>query len=279
MYIKKQVWVPLVVLLGLATIVCVVVLACTPSGPHSRRRYADTPSRLPVCSGQNRSCAFGDTPWRATVPISPSPPASSHAMLAKLRALPFDNFSEDCPKRQDATLRILKLKSVEDIRDMNHSVLREVDPDTPRTSGVVYLDTASLHALVGDAGLDRLQRLLGDLGKFHLLKLWINTRGYATPLHADNVRNVVLQLAGSKRWVIASRRYERQCYFDRKNSANNTFYKVANPYAPDLAAHPAFAKVKTLDLDMEAGDVLYLPQNYLHFVHSNNCSVMLSFIF
>jgi len=250
--------------------------------------FEDTPSYVTVC---NPHCVFQNDPWKSHIDFehlcekSTDEPKHSfiedlpESILERLQSLSFKNFSEDCPSRRLSTLKTLKLSSIEEIQKHNQQVLKDIDPNAPEMSGVIYLDKNSLQTLLGQKGMTDLQTRIGSLTKFHLFKLWINTKGYTTPLHSDNVRNVVLQLSGSKRWVIASRRYEKDAYFAYKNKFGNIFYKVKNPYNPDLSLYPKFKKVKLLDFDMTKGDILYLPKNYIHFVHSNDCSVMLSFIF
>jgi len=253
------------IVFGLILLIWIVVIVCV----SKKRSFEDTPSFLTKC---NANCKFGSIPWEGHLDLNP-------VSINDLKRLSFENFSEDSLRRRKSTLKVMNLKTIDDIQKANKKVLEEIDASKPYTTQVIYLDLQCLKDMLGETSLKQLQKLLGPLTKFHLFKLWINTEGYATPLHADNVRNVVLQLSGSKRWVIASRKYEKQCYFSHKNKKNNSYYKVKNPYKPDLNAYPQFKKVKLLYFDMHSGDLLYIPKNYIHFVHSNDCSIMLSFIF
>lgn len=81
--------------------------------------------------------------------------------------------------------------------------------------------------------------------------------GANAPVHHDEVDLIIIQLTGKKRWFISS---------DPPTLPN--MWKVAGEGAPPLEAHSV--------LDVEPGDVLYLPRGTAHTVQSTTESIHLS---
>jgi hypothetical protein len=52
---------------------------------------------------------------------------------------------------------------------------------------------------------------------------------------------------------------------------------VNNAEAPDLERYPLFARAPRIEVDLRAGDALYLPRKWFHYVRSSGLSVAVNF--
>lgn len=111
-------------------------------------------------------------------------------------------------------------------------------------------------------------------------KLWRSQRGF-TPMHADGVHNLALQLTGSKCWILCAPRYAPVCCEYKRDGGHRPFYKAADPRdrSTALAACPSFAQVKTLTVSVPPGFGLYVPPRWLHAVETlDDNSLMLNLL-
>ena len=80
--------------------------------------------------------------------------------------------------------------------------------------------------------------------------LWISPRGTISPLHVDDRDNFITQVVGAKRWLIYS--------------------------AGDYPVLPS-AGAKGIEFTLHAGEILYLPAAWAHFVETIDDSVVVNF--
>lgn len=123
-----------------------------------------------------------------------------------------------------------------------------------------------------DNGINVLQPL------YRSLKMWFNSKGYFTPMHRDVVDTISINIVGKKRWVLISPKYSENCYPDFVQSTGAEFYQISNPYSYDSSKFPKFSEVKCLEVDIESGDLLYVPANWIHFVNAMEHSVTLTMV-
>jgi len=83
--------------------------------------------------------------------------------------------------------------------------------------------------------------------------------------HFDQSRNAIALLGGERRYILSH----------PKHCPNLALYPRGHPSArhsavdwsnPDLEAFPAFANAMSNEILLQAGDVLYLPTNYFHYI-------------
>lgn len=109
--------------------------------------------------------------------------------------------------------------------------------------------------------------------------VWIGPKGSITPLHRDSSDNFIYQLKGRKRWVLFSPLDAPFLYF-KTNSAS-----VGGDFAPsevdlrfpDLNRFPLFLQAQPLTFELSAGDILYLPMGWGHFVENLTDSLMVNY--
>lgn len=264
----------ILIVIGIVFLITITTLAVLAS--NRTPIYDTTPSKLQIFNLPVNAIfeKIGkETPFKLKIDNLPT------NMLERFMKLKFKDFSLDNTYLQENTMRLLKKKSHKEVAAMNAKVLAQTRLTNDRESSVFYADTAMLEELLGKTKLAELKELLAPFKKFFQIKIWLNTPGYTTPLHSDSVRNFVMQLYGRKRWVLISKRHWNDCYPGRINEFKNQFFKTKNPYNVDIKQFPKFKNVKILSVDMQPGELLYVPFKYLHFVHSLDTSIMVSFIY
>jgi hypothetical protein len=98
--------------------------------------------------------------------------------------------------------------------------------------------------------------------------IWIGPEGTFTPLHHDLTNNLLIQLVGRKRIVLASPAETPKLY-------NNlhVFSDAGNLTNPDLSTYPRLKDVRKLDFVLEPGEALFIPIGWWHQVKSLSFSV------
>jgi len=127
---------------------------------------------------------------------------------------------------------------------------------------------------------ERLPELLEDLrfdalipkASWRSLRLWISAQGARAGLHHDLPENFLAQVTGRKRIILIHRRYGREVY------RNGLFHAAPNFCAvdaenPDYARFPRFRGVESITVDLEPGEILYIPRLWWHQVRSLDLSI------
>ena len=101
--------------------------------------------------------------------------------------------------------------------------------------------------------------------------LWIAPADTTSSLHHDgDFDNLNLQISGQKLFVLAPPAFRRELY------AYGSAESPINPFAPDLARFPRFARVPVVEALLRPGDVLFVPKYWWHGVYAVAASVNLS---
>jgi hypothetical protein len=119
-------------------------------------------------------------------------------------------------------------------------------------------------------------RLL-DANRISSMNLWISGKSCKTPLHIDDTPNFLAQIFGRKRVILFS-----------PDESKNLYPGVDLPmphcsrvdvFAPDFGAFPRYSEAiqRKLVLDLNPGDILYLPKGWWHAVESVNVSISVNF--
>jgi lysine-specific demethylase 8 len=91
--------------------------------------------------------------------------------------------------------------------------------------------------------------------------------GTVTPLHQDLPENLYAMLGGRKRWTLYPPRpgsimYRYNPLFGAPNHSR------VDPESPDYERFPKFRRAKPVVVDIEAGEVLFLPSRWWHHVRA-----------
>ncbi len=111
-----------------------------------------------------------------------------------------------------------------------------------------------------------------DVSDPSVARLWLGPRGTITPLHYD-VKNVVfVQISGSKRFMMAPA-YELY----KLDAQTGSVFSNVDPVSIDHAAQRTASPVSWITLDIEPGDILFIPIGWWHWVYALSESISLNF--
>ena len=92
-------------------------------------------------------------------------------------------------------------------------------------------------------------------------------KGVIAENHFDGTRNSIVILGGERRYILS---HPDQCellsLFPKEHPSAR--HSAVDWSDPDLDSFPDFAKAETSEVIMQAGDVLYLPTNWFHYIIS-----------
>lgn len=108
---------------------------------------------------------------------------------------------------------------------------------------------------------------LKDPSKQRGIHCRVGMEGVTIANHFDQSRNAIALLGGKRRYILSH----------PKHCSNLALYPKGHPSArhsavdwshPDLDEYPEFAEAMSNEILLQAGDVLYLPTNYFHYIVS-----------
>lgn len=101
---------------------------------------------------------------------------------------------------------------------------------------------------------------------------WIGPSGTISGLHWDTSSNLLVQLKGKKLLLLASPKYKKEMYINRKFDDGAVSSKVdINNF--DEAKFPKFKNVDFFSFILEPGDAIYIPKGWWHYVKSLESSI------
>lgn len=109
-----------------------------------------------------------------------------------------------------------------------------------------------------------------------VIKSWIGPANTITTMHTDDKHNFLCQVMGEKLVILASPN-EAENLYPYDGLLNNT--SQVDPENLDLIEFPLSKNVKFRKLILKAGDMLYLPKLWFHYVRSLTPSISVSFWF
>lgn len=149
--------------------------------------------------------------------------------------------------------------------------LQNEDPG-PKTS---YLAALNIFNYFPELQHDTDFSLYSSFTSYDLKLAWIGPKGTISGFHADGVNNMYAQIEGKKRFIIASRDYDKRMYPSKKYIAGAIGSKVdINHFDPHK--FPRFKEVEFLHVVLEPGDVLFLPKKWWHYVESLDTSISIN---
>ena len=138
---------------------------------------------------------------------------------------------------------------------------------------------AYITAYNGGANAETLAPLDEDLGHYSTVltpgggMIWIGPEGTFTPLHFDLTNNLLAQIVGRKRLVLVPPSESSKMAHTR-----HVFSEVHDLKDPArLARFPQAATVRHFEVEIEPGDLLYIPVGWWHQVASLSFSVMMTY--
>lgn len=128
----------------------------------------------------------------------------------------------------------------------------------------------ALAPLEGDLGF--LDKLLSRDAEMNHGMTWIGGTATFTPLHHDLTNNLLLQLRGRKRVLLVAPEETPRLYNDR-----HVYSRIRDLAEPDIVARfPKLDGLRVHQVDLQAGDALFLPIGWWHQVTSLDFSVTIT---
>ncbi len=93
--------------------------------------------------------------------------------------------------------------------------------------------------------------------------LWVGSAGVSSGLHYDMMHNVVGQIVGRRRVVLFAPQ-ERRHLYPYPLRTLSWHHSPVRVEAPDLDRYPAFAKAQRIEVEIERGELLFIPKGWWH---------------
>lgn len=101
--------------------------------------------------------------------------------------------------------------------------------------------------------------------------LWVGPKGTVTPLHHDLTNNFFVQLYGKKTFVLIPS-------MQAPYVANERFvFCKVDPLNPDYDQYPEYRDATPITVEVNAGECLFIPIGWLHYVAGDSTSISVSF--
>ncbi|MDG9930334.1 MULTISPECIES: cupin-like domain-containing protein [unclassified Pseudomonas] len=108
-------------------------------------------------------------------------------------------------------------------------------------------------------------------------RIWIGPKGTLTPLHRDDTDNLFAQVWGRKSFILAAPHHREALGTWSTSPEGGLEGCEVNPDAPDYERFPGAQEVVFLRIELEAGDLLFLPDGWFHQVESVSTSLSVNF--
>ena len=108
------------------------------------------------------------------------------------------------------------------------------------------------------------------------INAWLGPAGTLSPLHHDPDHNLLAQVVGSKYVRLYSPAQTERLY-PRTDAVHRVSSQIVDPDAHDAARFPRFGGAPYADVVLNAGEVLYIPPRWWHFVEARETSFSVSF--
>ncbi|GAB0097999.1 lysine-specific demethylase 8 [Sergentomyia squamirostris] len=107
------------------------------------------------------------------------------------------------------------------------------------------------------------------------VKIWFGPSGTVSPMHFDKKHNLLAQIVGSKRLLLADPKDSEGIYpFDGKMLSNTSQLDLENV---DEERFPKSKEVCFYQVHLNAGELLYIPPGWWHHVRALSNSISISF--
>jgi lysine-specific demethylase 8 len=106
-------------------------------------------------------------------------------------------------------------------------------------------------------------------------KFFLGPAGYGSALHFDDQNNFYVQVYGRKKFIMVSPKQSELVYYPLDYP--NTNFSPVDVAQPDLDRFPLFQKATLQEVVVEAGEMLFIPVRWWHYVIALEESMSLSF--
>jgi hypothetical protein len=103
------------------------------------------------------------------------------------------------------------------------------------------------------------------------VRLWIGGAGQKSTIHNDSNHGFNAQVYGRKLFRLYSPDEHPFLYAVR--ISDDTWVSSVDWASPDLDAHPAFASARGMEIELEPGEMLYIPAFWWHAAHAESVAI------
>ncbi|MCZ2393650.1 MAG: cupin-like domain-containing protein [Chitinophagales bacterium] len=106
---------------------------------------------------------------------------------------------------------------------------------------------------------------------------FIGGKGSLTPMHNEIPCNLYVQINGTKKWIL----YQPDDfpYLETRAERRPYFYSQVNPNIENDQSFPLLKHAKKIEIVLKAGDVLYVPPFYWHYVENMTDCISVAYKF
>ncbi|AVD82823.1 cupin [Pseudomonas sp. SWI6] len=108
-------------------------------------------------------------------------------------------------------------------------------------------------------------------------RIWIGPKGTLTPLHRDDSDNLFAQVWGEKSFILAAPHHRDALGCWATSPDGGLEGCDVDPKAPDPQRFPGCQAVHFMEVVLQAGDLLFLPEGWFHQVESRSTSLSVNF--
>jgi lysine-specific demethylase 8 len=146
--------------------------------------------------------------------------------------------------------------------------------ETPHCEDLIYLaQNDAFEGLYQDFNIPDFCTTLGE-GKLYSTMIWMGPYGCVSPLHYDPMDNVLMQFVGTKRVIM----YPPEAYIYPGVDGYQSNTSPLDPEGPlDLEKYPLAAELPPpFECTLAAGDLLYIPSKWWHFIRTIETSISIN---
>lgn len=111
---------------------------------------------------------------------------------------------------------------------------------------------------------------------FSKKNLWVGGKGASSDLHYDMTHNLVAQVLGRRRVLLFPPDQTRLVYpFPRRTL--NWHHSQVHVDAPDLQRFPRYREAQPIELELQRGEMLFIPQGWWHHFESLERAIAVNF--
>lgn len=107
--------------------------------------------------------------------------------------------------------------------------------------------------------------------------IWLGPSGCITQLHKDSAKNFAIHLFGKKRWILFPPRDVPYLYLTRVLEASDFASSAIDLMDVDRVRFPLFENAVAVSVDVKAGQTLFLPEGWAHYVENLEPTLMVNY--
>lgn len=105
---------------------------------------------------------------------------------------------------------------------------------------------------------------------------WLGPAGIVTPVHFDSAHNLLVQIHGRKKLLLIAPCQSKLLYYPGLD-LGHVNYSPVDVESPDLERFPRFREATPIELQLEPGEVLFIPVRWWHYARALDQTISLNF--